>query len=182
MLELVTYQDRELPSYIRWQVLSFMKVEWPFIFRAENRLSKHIHDPALHPFHVTLTDDEVLLSYATVVNLFLPHTGVSYKVYGLANVLTYPPYRKQGYGRHVVDVATEYIKVGDADVAALFCEPSLQHFYAKSGWETIESTTLIGSDNSQPFNALRMMLFLSQKGHAGRAAFEQQPWHIPYHW
>jgi predicted N-acetyltransferase YhbS len=184
MLEHSTYHDAELPAHLRWQVLSFMRIEWPFIFRRANRLSKHIHDPALHPFHFAVVEDEVLFSYGTVVSMYLQHAGETYKVYGLANVLTYPPYRKEGHGRHVVDAATTYIKASDADVAALFCDPSLKHFYATSGWEAIESAaTVIGpADNPQPFSALKMMLFVSKKGHVGRAAFEQQAWHIPYHW
>jgi predicted N-acetyltransferase YhbS len=184
MPEHVTYHDADLPAHLRWQVLSFLRIEWPFIFRGANRLSKHIHDPAIHPVHFAFVEQDVLLSYATVVSMDLNHAGETYKVYGLANVLTYPPYRHEGHGSRIVQAATTYIRASNGDIAALFCDPELKSFYTRSGWEAIDrAPTLIRStDNPEPFDALKMMLFLSPKGKAGRPMFEHQPWYIPYHW
>jgi predicted N-acetyltransferase YhbS len=184
MIELLTCFDRELPAHIRWQVLSFLRMEWPFIFRGELRLTKQIHDPEFRPFHVALIEEEVLISYATVLRMRLAHADKQYEVAGLANVLTFPPFRKEGHGARVVQVATDHIKAGDADVAALFCDPALREFYGRRGWEPIEGClTLVGpAHDPHPSNALRMMLFLSEKGKAGRPAFEQKPWHIAHHW
>jgi GNAT superfamily N-acetyltransferase len=190
MIELITCADRELPPHVRWQVLSFLRMEWPFIFRGEARLTKHVHDPDFHPVHVALVEKEVLISYATILRMRLDHAGATYRVAGLANVLTYPPYRNEGHGTRVVQAASDTIRAGEcagappADVAALFCDPALREFYARCGWEPIDDgLTLIGpAADPRPFDALRMMLFLSEKGQAGRRAFEQQPWHVAHHW
>jgi GNAT superfamily N-acetyltransferase len=202
MIELITCADNDLPSYVRWQVLSFLRMEWPFIFRGEARLTKHIHDPEFFPFHVALVEEEVLISYATILQMQLDHASATYRVAGLANVMTYPPYRNEGHATRVVREASDHIKAGGcagrggggpthsvggpppADVAALFCDPALREFYARSGWEPIDGgLTLVGpAADPRPFDALRMMLFLSEKGQAGRRAFEQQPWHIAHHW
>lgn len=57
------------------------------------------------------------------------------------------------------------------------CAPGLEAFYTHSGWTAMtQSTTYIGT-KAEPIvsNEIRMMRFLSEKGHQGRLTFEQQP-------
>ena len=99
-------------------------------------------------------------------------------------MLTYPASRGKGYGRQVVEAATSYIVASDADVAALFCEPALEGFYKRSGWEAIRGVATLTGPREAPaaYDALRMMLFVSGKGKAGRHAFETGPLHIEHGW
>ncbi len=103
---------------------------------------------------------------------------------GLGNVLTYPSFRGRGYGRRILDAATRYIQTSDADVAALFCDPALEGFYSKSGWETIKGVATLTGAREAPteYDALRMMLFVSDRGRAGRGEFETQPLYIEHGW
>jgi predicted N-acetyltransferase YhbS len=184
MITLLTCPDNELPPYVRWQALSFLRMEWPSIFQGELRLTQHLHDPVLQPFHFALVEAEILISYATAVRMELDHSGSRYRIAGLANVLTYPPFRKEGHGARIVRAATDHIRASDADVAALFCQSSLGPFYARAGWEAMQGcVTQIGpAESPRPLDALRMMLFLSEKGKAGRTDFEERPWYIGHHW
>jgi predicted N-acetyltransferase YhbS len=178
---LLTYHHHEFPPDLHWQAVSLMRVEWPFI---EGGLPKETYPAGLRPVHFAVAEAGVLISYAAVIRLEVEHAGEAYRVCGLGNVLTYPACRGQGYGRQVVDAATQYIAASDADVAALFCEPTLESFYARSGWEAIrEAATLTGSREAPAeYDALRMMLFVSGKGKAGRHAFETRPLHIEHGW
>lgn len=161
-----------------------MRVEWPFIFSGDARLSTDIYGADLRPVHVVVAEGEVLISYATVIRTDLDHAGQTWRTCGLGNVLAYPPFRGEGHGRRVVDAATGYIGGGDVDVAALFCDPSLAGFYAKSGWAALEgATTLVGSKaDPESYGALRMMLFVSAKGRAGRPLFKGHPWSVGDPW
>lgn len=184
MPQLRTFRDADLPPPLKWQALSFMRVEWPFIFSGDSRLSTDIYGADLRPVHFVVAEGEVLVSYATVIRMDLDHAGPTWRVYGLGNVLTYPSFRGEGHGRRVVDAATQYIGDSDADVAALFCDPGLAGLYAKSGWTAMEgATTLVGSKaDPTPYGALRMMLFVSAKGRAGRPLFEGHPWYVGDPW
>ncbi len=181
MPQLLTYHHREFPPDLHWQAVSLMRVEWPFI---EGGLPKETYPAGLHPVHFVVAEERVLLSYAAVIRLRVEHGGEVYGVRGLGNVLTYPASRGKGYGRQVVDAATRYIAASDADVAVLFCEPSLEGFYQRSGWAAIRGAATLTGPREAPaaYDALRMMLFVSGKGKAGRRAFETRPLHIEHGW
>ena len=161
-----------------------MRVEWPFIYSGANWLWKETYPPELNPVHFTLSEDEVLLSYAATIRRQLQHAGSSYELIGFGNVFTFPSVRSQGYGKQVVAAATDYILRGDADVAVLFCSPSLRSFYEKSGWEAFpDAITRIGApDRFTPDPNLRMMLFVSERGRRARSAFAEQPLYIETPW
>lgn len=179
--QLLTYHHHEFPSDLHWQAVSFMRIEWPWI---EGGLLRETYGAALHPTHFAIADDGLLLSYAAVIRMQVEHMAETYKMYGLGTVLTYPTSRGKGYGVQVVGAATRFIESSDADVAALFCQPSLAGFYARHGWEAMTgSATLTGAgDAPAEHDALRMMLFVSDKGKAGRQSFRTQPLSVPHGW
>ena len=127
----------------------------------------------------------MLISYAALIRTRLEHAGGTYEAYGLGNVFTFPSFRGEGHGGRVVRAATEYLREGgEADVAALFCEPGLRGFYSGAGWEPMEgATTLTGPpDSPEACEALRMMLFVSERGEAGREAFGGAPLYVEHLW
>ena len=182
MTQLLTYRHDELPPALQWQAVSFMRVVWPFI---NGGMLRETYPAALHPVHVALVEDDLLLSYAATFRLSIEHAGEEYEMECLGNVFTYPASRRRGYGRMVVGAATERIRGSGADVAALFCEPSLEGFYAASGWEPIrEAATVLtgGGGEAEELDAVRMMLFVSEKAGQRRRVFETLPLRVPFPW
>jgi GNAT superfamily N-acetyltransferase len=179
--ELLTFTSAEFPESLKWQALSFLRVQWPGGFTRENRLRDWITREDDHPIHIVLVEQNILISHTNVVWKYLNHDGVNYKAYGLTSVFTYPSFRGQGHGSQVIAAGTAYIQKRDADIAMLYCDESLRNLYAKQGWNHIEmSTTYIGNREQPELvdDEILMMLFLSSKGQHGRAAFETRPIHF----
>ena len=183
MPALAVYQQLDFPAALKWQAIAFMRMEWPFIFTGDFKFITEPYPPELHPVHFVAAEDDSLISYASIIRLDLDHAGTNYGTYGLGNLFTFPPYRRQGHGRQVLELATDFIKSSDVDVAILFCDAQLEPFYATCGWEVTHSLTRIGLPNDyKAFEASRMMLFTSEKGRQGKTDFEEQPLYIEWHW
>lgn len=183
MPTLTTYEQKDFPSVYNWQAIAFMRCEWPSVFQGDILYLSEPYPPDLNPVHFVVAEGDSLLSYATIMKLNIPHSGQDYSVYGFGNMLTFPPYRKQGHGRQVLQAATKYICESSVDAAILFCDKSLEKYYAPEGWVTIASPTYLGY-SGQPvlYEPSRMMLFVSEKGKAARSEFENSPLHIDYPW
>jgi GNAT superfamily N-acetyltransferase len=179
--ELVTYPDGALPDALRWQFVSFVRITWP---RVEGARPREVYGPAEAPVHVALVERGLLLRYAAVVRERVAHAGVAYDVRGLSSVFTFPAWRRRGYGRRVVDAATAHIRASGADLGLLFTGDALKGFYARSGWEALRGAPMPEGPREAPraSDALKMMLFVSEKGRAGRRAFETQPLHVEHGW
>ncbi len=177
MVEALMYPTESFPKELECQVLSFQRIHWSDGFRGPNLLRDWIHSPETHPVHFVLVEQGILISYTGVVWKYLEHAGETYKTYGLSGVLTYPAFRRQGYGRQVVDAATRYIEGSDADLGLFTCAPRLRPFYAASGWQPMDRVTLYGGPKDQPYpnDELVMMGFFSERARQNRATFESTP-------
>ncbi|MBN1815491.1 MAG: GNAT family N-acetyltransferase [Anaerolineae bacterium] len=183
MPDFAIYQQSDLPTVLKWQAIAFMKVEWPFIFGGDLLFMTEPYPPDLHPVCFVASKGDSLISFASTLQLDLDHAGASYKVCGFGNLFTFPPYRCQGYGKRVLELATDFIKRSQVDVAILFCDPALEPFYAACGWEAALAPTRVGSpDEYELLQASRMMLFVSEKGKKGEMDFETHPLYIEWHW
>ena len=184
MTKVQIYPHPELPEIYKWQILSFMKVEWPFIFSGEYQFSQDTYPPEQDPVHFVIARGEALISHAEIIKMNLNQSGIEYLVYGFGNVFTFPPYRGSGYGQLVVSAGTSYIVESKADLGILFCDPALLPFYEKAGWTGFpNASTRIGSpEKSDENDGLRMMMFLSEKGKNGYSAFVDQPMYIDDPW
>ncbi len=183
MATLAVYQQNVLPAFVKWQALAFMRVEWSFIFSGSNKFLNETYPPELYPVHVAATEGDTLLSYAAMIRLNLEHAGTTYQAYGFGNMFTFPPYRREGHGRAVLNLATQYILRSDVDVAILFCDPPLEPFYAVYGWTTTQSPTYVGTpDQHEEHHVSRMMLFVSDKGKQNRAAYDVHPLYVEDSW
>jgi hypothetical protein len=162
---------------LQCQILSFLQMTWPEGSISQDQVQAWVSHQENHPLHFVLIDGGYLISHAEVVWKYLIHTGVTYKAYGLAGVFTQPAWRERGYGRQIVNAGTAYIQGSDADIGLLWCAPCLKNFYAASGWLGLEQArTLVGPPEApRAYSLLLMMLFLSQKGQAGRPSFENDP-------
>ena len=183
MPTLQIYSQSEFPSIFKWQAIAFMRCEWSDIFQGDNLYMPETYPAENRPVHFVLAEDETLISYAAVMQVDLAHAGNDYHVYGFGNMLTFPPFRKQGYGRQILSAATDFIRTSNADVGVLFCDPSLENFYASEGWWTTHSPTRLGQpEHYEVYTPSRMMLFISEKGLVSREDFERQPLYVDWPW
>jgi GNAT superfamily N-acetyltransferase len=172
----------ELPAHYAQQIRDFIRINW------YDGYVHDVHEPLFpaswNPHVIALVDGPALFSSATVVWKMIEHAGQPYKTYGLSSVMTYPAFRKKGYGRCVVDAATATIRAaGDADVGILWTQPHNHNFYAQSGWEHPEGITMLVGEPPQPFTAYLMMLFLSDRARKHRSDFESTPVYFgPHSW
>ena len=183
MPTLHVYPQTELPAIFKWPAIAFMRMEWSDIFHGDNLYMSETFPPENHPVHFVLAEGETLISYAAMMEVSLNHYGNVYRVYGFGNMFTFPPFRKHGYGRQVLQAATRFIQASTVDIAILFCDPKLEDFYAADGWKATYSPTRLGqADQYQVYDPLRMMLFTSEKGLANQKDFESQPIYIDWPW
>jgi GNAT superfamily N-acetyltransferase len=183
MPELRVYQQLDFPAIYKWQAIAFMRMEWPSIFQGENLYMPETYPPELQPVHFVVAEGDTLLSYATLLKLDLDHAGRNYQVYGFGNMLTFPPFRRRGYGGQVLRAATHFIRESDVDAGILFCDPRLESFYGTENWVSTHSPTRLGEpDQYEEYEPLRMMLFVSEKGLRNNADFETQPLYIESPW
>jgi GNAT superfamily N-acetyltransferase len=149
MPELNVYQQLDFPALYKWQAIAFMRMEWASIFYDDNLYMSETYPPELQPVHFVMAENDSLLSYASLLKLNLPHAGMNYSIYGFGNLLTFPPYRRRGYGGQILQAATQFIRQSDADAAILFCDRLLERFYeARAGfaltappvWEALIAT------------------------------------------
>lgn len=179
MPELQVYDQQTFPSHLHWQAVSFIRIEWPLI---AGGMIRQTYPAEVEPIHFALVEDDLLLSYAAVIHTRLIHAEQAYATCGLGSVFTYPACRNKGYGRRIVDAATHYIQQSSVGIGLLFAQATLEAFYAKSGWQAIKGTPLFVETMSEEATALKMMLFVSEKGQAGRTIFETQPLYVPQGW
>jgi len=183
MPALKIYRQADFPAVLKWQAIAFMRGEWPFVFTGPGKFAAETYPPEYHPVHFAAIEGDTLLSYAAVLRLELEHAGESYTSYGFGNMFTFLPYRREGYGHRVLGLATDFIRRSDVDIAVLFCDPTLEAFYAASGWETTASPTRIGVPSAyETHHVTRMMLFVSEQGKAGKADFDTYPLYIGETW
>ena len=156
----------DVPASITWQVVTLMRCEWPSLFDGGLRWIDRPFDHDVDPVHLVVRHAGVLVSHAIVLRVpdDVHRTGL--RLAGVASVLTSPPHRGEGHASAVLHAANQVLDGGDADVAALFCEPQYEPFYARFGWVACPGGTL-EDDELEPSTDLRMMRFLSD---AGRAA------------
>lgn len=176
MVQQHIYSNRELPVDTKWQILSFLRIQWPDGFVGKNKLRHWVIKDEWHPLHFVLVEkNKLLVSHVGVVWKYLEHSGKTYKMYGLSGVFTYPSFRKQGYGLQLVKAAKRYIKNTDGDIA-LF--PSIQKgFYEKTGYSMTEKVKLLKGNPKHPKVVTEnvFILYLSDKGIKGRVDFEKKP-------
>ena len=180
---LTVYQQKEFPEIYKWQAIAFMRMEWSSIFKGDDLYMSETYPPELRPVHFVMAEGDTLLSYGALLKLDLRHADNEYKVYGFGNLLTFPPFRRLGYGGQILEKATQFIRQSDVDTGILFCDPRLESFYASQAWTPTRAPTRLGEpDQYEDYEPLRMMLFVSEKALRNKADFETQPFYIESPW
>jgi hypothetical protein len=63
MPELASYPSPDLPADLKCQLLSFVRMEWSWIYTPENRLWDYTDKPT-HPHNFVISEQGVLISHA----------------------------------------------------------------------------------------------------------------------
>src|SRR5215510_3247426 len=105
MPNLHIYPQAELPAIYKWQAIAFMRCEWSDIFHGGDLYMSETYPSENQPVHFVLSERETLISYAAIMEARLHHDGTVYQVYGFGNMFTFPPFRRRGYGRQVLQAA-----------------------------------------------------------------------------
>lgn len=182
MIRMMEFLQRDCPPLFKKQILELMKQEWPHAFTNEEDLAWPENEE-LHPTSLILIDDEIMVSHVGIVWTYLEHEGVIYKAFGLSEVMTYPAYRKKGFGLRLIREAVKWIKKNDADIGIFTCDDQLVHFYESGGWEHIKHTCLVGGTVKKPFRSdqlekVTLIRFFSENAQINRHQFEGKDIHL----
>lgn len=187
--QLVFYDSNAtLPQHFMHQIHSYLRIKWYEYDPYQWSRNPPATPDFWHPAYFLMVAGEGLLSTAKVVWWHVKHDNHEYKCYGLTGVFTYPAWRRRGYGKQVVQAATEHILASDADLAILWTAPEnpfLKQFYAACGWTHYQDVKLrfYEGERSSEDDAFRMMLFVSDRVKQRRQAFDEKPIYFgPYPW
>jgi GNAT superfamily N-acetyltransferase len=172
MADLLIYRRGELlPPHFYYQVEAATRII--FEYTADYELDPQADEGMMH---VLIAKGRELIAYTGIICTTIEHQGVVYKCYGLSGVLTFPVFRKKGYGGQLIEAANNLIREDDsADIALLWTAAHNVGFYARHGWEPMPAMQTFVGDPAQPTphnDEARLMLFLSEKGRQGRATLE----------
>ena len=179
--DVLQYSAEDLPTHFVWQMLDFARMQW---YEDIKNFGLPLHPEKWHPSYFLIAEGQLLISSATVLWTTIQFQGQSYKIYGLGMVLTYPSYRKQGYGRQVIANATRYIRQDEkADLALLQTAPYLEGFYAEHSWEHTPKIQVLSGKPDNPIDddGWIMMQFLSERAQQERKTFEAHPFYLDVH-
>ncbi len=177
------YSQIEFPAVLKWQALAFMRTEWSYIFEEEDKFLTETYQPKFNPIHFVSKQGDLLISYAAIVQTTLKHVDHIYQVCGFGNMFTFPPYRREGHGHKLLQMATEMIQQSEVDLGILYCDSKLESFYASGDWITTRSPTRFGNPSKyEDGDEQRMMIFVSDKGQQNREDFENLPVYVDWTW
>ena len=91
-----------------------------------------------------LVEDGRVLAALDVLSKPITHRGERYAASGLSAVVTAGEQRRKSHGVVLVDAARDHIAQSGADLGLFTCDPPLQPFYERAGWQPLPGTVLIG--------------------------------------
>ena len=164
MPQIQQFTTDTLPDHLGWQIQDFVRIHWFDIFAHEK--DPDVHPAMWHPTYFIIAEQRALYSNATVVWQDIVVGEATYRAYGLSSVLTYPAFRKKGYGSQVVTAATDFIKAqADADLAILWTGDDMESFYTPYSFVHPRDFTVTSGDPASPEPThFSMLMFLSARG------------------
>jgi GNAT superfamily N-acetyltransferase len=112
------YRTYDLPPLVKCQIPSFMRIEWTQGYAGEQQFRDEVwpEGEEQNTVHFVLKERGFVISQAGVVWKRIEHDGETYETGGLTGVLTFPDFRRRGYGTQVVEAATRYIVDKGVDI------------------------------------------------------------------
>lgn len=177
-IEIAEFHKNELPEKWFYQIISFLRMDDPGGFEGSNKNRNYISSDDEHQKHFIISSGDILISHAEVLRKELFLKNIFWCCFGLGGVLTYPAYRRQGYGTRIVRLATEYIMAQpNADFALLSCKTENREFYKMNRWEFPEILTVNIGPRANPEACSEDVgiLFISSKAKKRRTELEHTP-------
>lgn len=110
--------------------------------------------PWPEPGHVSSfcrVEGGALKAQASIMEAGFCHKGQPYRAQGIAEVVTHPSCRGQGYALSLLRAARAAIGFSGADVCIFTCEPGLRGLYEKAGFTPCPGLQLVGGTEDEPF-------------------------------
>jgi aminoglycoside 2'-N-acetyltransferase I len=172
-LHIEAFPEAGVPSTLRRQMVAIQDEAWPV---DEPSAPAPWHDPALAPVSMLLVRGHRVLATLDIVSKELEHAGERWSASGLSAVVTAGEERGHGYGGQLVVAARERIADSGVDLGLFTCDPELQGFYERAGWEYLPGTVLLGGTPKDPLPSdtlgkVAIGAFFSQRARARRDAF-----------
>ena len=123
---------------------------------------------------VLLSEDNTPLSHVAIRRAVLHHRAISYRVYGISEVITHPAHRRRGYAAQLLRQAAAWIPQQGADLCLFTCAPALVPLYSKNGWPPIPGACLVGGKRDKPFRSDSLQLVTVGAFYSARARLHQQ--------
>ena len=171
-LQILRYPQDLSSSLLREQLLALENMAWPpgpddtGVFPVEP-------DTYVTSF-VLLSEDNTPLSHVAIRHTVLHHRAISYRVYGISEVVTHPAHRHRGYAARLLRQAAALIQQEGADLCLFTCTPSLVPLYAKNGWPLIPGACLVGGTRENPFRSDSLHLVTVGAFYSARARLHQK--------
>jgi GNAT superfamily N-acetyltransferase len=153
-VRIVSAPEAEVPPELRAQVRRLQRQAWPGgpeSADAGPADADPVHDPALRPLSLLLVEDGRVLAALDVLSKEIAHRGRRYAASGLSTVVTDEAVRGRGHGSRIVAAARDAIAASGADLGIFTCDPPLQGFYERAGWQALPGTVLVGGTPEAPF-------------------------------
>jgi predicted acetyltransferase len=138
------YPHEEFPRILEIQVLAFMRIVWPDLFEAGDRLRVRMWE-APGSWHFVHAVGELLASHVQVLALEFQTGPAIVRVGGVGSVLTYPQFRLEGLASDLMKQAAHLIE-DRMDIGMLFCDQELASFYARLGWRPLPAERVLVND------------------------------------
>lgn len=173
-MRIEVFSEASVPPALRRQVVALQDQAWPQ--ETPSGLAPW-HDPALDPVSMLLVDDEDRVLVALdILSKLIEHAGETWAASGLSAVVTDTKLRGRGHGTRLAAAARDRLAASAVDLGIFTCDPDLQAFYERAGWEHLPETVLIGGTPGDPFPSdalgkVTLGAFFSERARTARDDF-----------
>ncbi len=172
------YTNATFPLHLAHQRQAFIRLYWVDDYTTHPPDTLTLDPRSVR--HDLYVQNDALVSAISVIKTTLTLNDQAFVCYGIAAMMTFTFWRKQGYGSDLCDRATAFIRAqADADVGLLWT--SVPDFYRARGWEGVPGEPAVYGNPAKPTvrgGEVTMMLFLSERAQAARPQLEAGPLYV----
>jgi GNAT superfamily N-acetyltransferase len=170
------YPADNFPSHLAYQRLAFIRLLWVDYYVSNPDPDYRMGVDSRMLYHDVYVQNDALVSAVSTLRTTVTMGTDNFVCYGISAMLTYPFWRKHGYGGDLIERATASIREqADADIGLLWT--SVPDFYRARGWEIVPGEPAIFGDPQHPTvrgGEYTMMLFLSERSQMLRERLQSE--------
>ncbi len=135
----ILIKHTELTSAQLDDIIRLKQQHWKYSYECQlNWIKANLQEGDLH---LLMQIDGVSVGYLNIVLVDMHTKGTIISCKGIGNVCVDLAYRKQGFGRKIMEKANEIIRENQ-DIGVLLCRSPLVPFYESLGWKKVDYTCL----------------------------------------